>query len=202
MKIFFGDRWIEIRNTQPAEVSGEVQVIEYKPGKKPKKFIKNILSGKGARNVIIWSATDSRTWKEELLDNFKRIDAAGGVVRNEKGERLFIFRLGRWDLPKGKLGKNESPEDAARREVMEETGLMELAVLRPVTSTYHIYERKGRRILKKTKWYEMSAPGNQKLVPEAKENIEEVRWIGEKEMHLVYDNTYALIKDLLSGLVG
>ncbi len=34
--------------------------------------------------------------------------AAGGWVMNEFNEVLWIFRLGVWDLPKGKVEKNES----------------------------------------------------------------------------------------------
>jgi ADP-ribose pyrophosphatase YjhB (NUDIX family) len=188
---------MEIRDTRPPDVSQNVRVIEYRPGKKPKKFIKNILSRKGKEQVIIWSAANGGGWKDDLLKIFKRIDAAGGVVKNEKGDLLFIFRLGKWDLPKGKLTKNETPEDGAKREVMEETGLKELELLKPLTTTYHIYERKGKRILKKTRWFEMSASGTQRLIPEAKENIEEVRWMAVDELAPVYENTYALVKELL-----
>jgi hypothetical protein len=75
--------------------------------------------------------------------------------------------------------------------------LKELELLKPLTTTYHIYERKGKRILKKTRWFEMSASGTQRLIPEAKENIEEVRWMAVDELAPVYENTYALVKELL-----
>ena len=39
------------------------------------------------------------------------IIAGGGIVTNELGELLMIFRRGKWDLPKGKLDKGESIED-------------------------------------------------------------------------------------------
>ena len=50
------------------------------------------------------------------------IQAGGGLVENEKGEILFMFRKGKWDLPKGKLDPGESYESCALREVQEETG--------------------------------------------------------------------------------
>ena len=53
----------------------------------------------------------------------KEIIAAGGLVFNEDGDLLMIFRRGRWDLPKGKLDDGEQIEDCAVREVKEETGL-------------------------------------------------------------------------------
>ena len=61
---------------------------------------------------------------EELVESFYTIiKAAGGVV--EKNDSiLLIHRLGKWDLPKGKLEKNEKSKTAAIREVFEETGLV------------------------------------------------------------------------------
>ena len=51
------------------------------------------------------------------------IQAGGGLVENEKGEVLFMFRRGKWDLPKGKLDPGETLEACALREVEEETGV-------------------------------------------------------------------------------
>ncbi len=62
------------------------------------------------------------------MDNANRllILAAGGLVLNEKGEVLFMFRKGKWDLPKGKLDPGETMDACALREVMEETGLVQV----------------------------------------------------------------------------
>src|SRR5262249_15973626 len=52
--------------------------------------------------------------------------AAGGIVlRREEPPRIAVVRLRKsdpWVLPKGKLDDGETPRDAARREVLEETG--------------------------------------------------------------------------------
>ncbi len=77
------------------------------------------------------------------------IEAGGGVVLNDRGEFLVILRNGIWDLPKGKLEKGEDFATAAMREVEEETGLHGLKMLDPLSSTYHTYNLKGKRILKK-----------------------------------------------------
>ncbi|MFM8758223.1 MAG: NUDIX domain-containing protein, partial [Methylophilaceae bacterium] len=47
----------------------------------------------------------------------KTLIAAGGLVENELGQVLMIFRRGKWDLPKGKLDPNESIDECALREV-------------------------------------------------------------------------------------
>ena len=65
--------------------------------------------------------------------NQNRIQAGGGLVENEKGEILFMFRRGKWDLPKGKLDPGESLENCALREVKEETGIRILELKRFLT---------------------------------------------------------------------
>src|SRR5690606_27486008 len=60
---------------------------------------------------------------KSLLQKSTIIKAAGGVVKNGEGQYLFIHRLGKWDLPKGKVENNEKMRDAALREVEEECGI-------------------------------------------------------------------------------
>ena len=69
--------------------------------------------------------------------NKKTIIAAGGLVENEKGEILMMFRRGFWDLPKGKLDEGESIETCAVREVQEETGLQNVQLIYFLCKTYH-----------------------------------------------------------------
>lgn len=136
-----------------------------------------------------------------LFDEFKAcfnyVEAAGGVVLNEKGEFLVILRNGIWDLPKGKLEKNESFESAALREVEEETGLDQLLIVQPVLSTYHTYTEKDNMMLKKTKWYEMKFSGDKVPVPEIRENITEIRWVTPGNTDFIRKNTYPSVLDVL-----
>jgi 8-oxo-dGTP diphosphatase len=55
-----------------------------------------------------------------------QVRAAGGVVMNGNGDVALVYRpkYDDWTLPKGKLEPGESWEDAAVREVEEETGLV------------------------------------------------------------------------------
>jgi ADP-ribose pyrophosphatase YjhB (NUDIX family) len=131
---------------------------------------------------------------------FKRIEAAGGIVRNRKSEYLFIKRLGVWDLPKGKLHKIEPVEKGALREVKEETGLNGLLITKRLPSTYHIYtDRKGNAVLKETYWFEMMCHHDQNLVPQLEEDITEVKWFSANDLHIPLQNTYASIKKLFEG---
>jgi 8-oxo-dGTP pyrophosphatase MutT (NUDIX family) len=125
------------------------------------------------------------------------IKAAGGLVINKNGEILFMFRRGKWDLPKGKLDPGESLESCAKREVIEETGVSQLELVRFLLITGHEYEEGGDLILKETHWWLMKTNGNQPLIPQTEEDITELKWIEPPDLKMVQQNTYPGILDVL-----
>ena len=126
--------------------------------------------------IIIYDDEVKRLYKD-FKSLFKTIKAAGGVVTNDKGETLLIFRRAHWDLPKGKIEEGEKKKVAAVREVQEETGLQEVNLGDYIGKTYHTYRnRKNRRVLKLTYWYLMQTTDSQ-LVPQAEEDIEEAVFV-------------------------
>lgn len=127
------------------------------------------------------------------------IEAAGGLVKNELNKYLFIKRNGKWDLPKGKLEENEKKRDAAVREVEEECGIKIKKLGKKLLKTYHIYEIKGKVVLKVSHWYAMEAKSNQKLIPQTEEGITEVKWFSKNDWNIIRSNTYANILDVLNG---
>jgi 8-oxo-dGTP pyrophosphatase MutT (NUDIX family) len=131
------------------------------------------------------------------------IQAAGGLVENEKAEILFMFRRGKWDLPKGKLDPGETLEECALREVEEETGVGQLSIKKFLLTTLHEYEELGKVIEKKTHWYYMHANSYQPLVPQLEEDITELRWFGPDDFGIVLRNTYPAIVEVLraGGLI-
>src|SRR4051794_38766340 len=68
------------------------------------------------------SGSPKASW-ETFISYYTLIEASGGLVQNSKGEYLVIYRRGKWDLPKGKLEYDETPEQAGIREVEEECGI-------------------------------------------------------------------------------
>lgn len=130
---------------------------------------------------------------------YKKIEAAGGLVKNPKGELLFIHRLGKWDLPKGKIEKDESIETAAVREIEEETGLSDLSIQTPARTTYHTYvERNGTKALKVTYWFHMLYEGSAVPVPQLEEGITKVEWKDTKQIESeVLPSTFKNIQMLL-----
>lgn len=137
---------------------------------------------------------------EQFTAYFPLIRAAGGVVRSlsPSGPILMIHRLGKWDLPKGKIDPGESRETAAVREVREECGIGDLKIIRKLSSTFHLYEFKGVMVLKITYWYLMLSEDQGKLKPQLEEGISEVKWVNEKDIYYLLPNTYSSIADLLS----
>jgi ADP-ribose pyrophosphatase YjhB (NUDIX family) len=131
--------------------------------------------------------------------NFEVIRAAGGAVTDDEGRMLMIFRRGKWDLPKGKLENNEPIELCADREVKEETGLKELELRKPLIVTYHTYTEKSKSFLKETHWYLFDAPGHQHLAPQTEEDILKAEWVERENLHEYTNNTYELIKDVLTA---
>jgi len=126
-----------------------------------------------------------------LKDQFKIAKAAGGlVVKN--GQVLMIYRLGKWDLPKGKLERNEEVTLGAVREVEEECNIkVELGEKLP--STWHSYAYKGNKMLKKTSWYVMRCLDDSVMRPQTEEYIEEVRWMSPQEALAHIEDSYASI---------
>lgn len=127
------------------------------------------------------------------------IEAAGGLVKSELNKYLFIKRNGKWDLPKGKLEENEKRKDAAVREVEEECGIKIKKLGKKLLKTYHVYEIKGKVVLKVSHWYAMEAKSNQKLIPQTEEGITEVKWFSKNDWNIIRSNTYANILDVLNG---
>lgn len=148
-------------------------------------------------NIFIYGDQGPEYIFKKLSSLYHKIDAAGGLVINKNGEILFIFRLDKWDLPKGKIEVNEGIEEAAIREVEEETSLTGLRVIRELTPTYHTYILKGKRILKKTYWFEMYYRNNQTPQPQYSEGIELVQWIKKPDINTHLENSYCSISELI-----
>lgn len=129
---------------------------------------------------------------EFVKDQFKIVKAAGGIVKKDD-KVLLIFRLGKWDLPKGKLKKKEEPIKGALREVEEECNVKVIAKEK-VCSTWHTYIRKGKRVLKKTNWYVMECISDLGMQPQLEEDIEEVKWVEKKDIKKHLKNSYKSIE--------
>ncbi len=144
---------------------------------------------------ITFAVEDRRATVDAIKRQFKIIEAAGGVVQKQ-GKILMIYRLDKWDLPKGKLEKKETPKEGGLREVEEEC-CVRVVAHHKVCHTWHTYQRHGRKILKKTYWYAMDCLDDSEMTPQLEESITDVRWMTREEARQALYNSYFSIRYVL-----
>ena len=220
MKIFIDDRMLRL--LKPDEVY-EGQVVLPGSLRELRSIVMDFEKDSSVQELGL-SSPDYKKLKKEVKSLFTVVKAAGGLVRNEQGEILFIYRRGRWDLPKGKMdiegrrtrderrrtkdeGRRKKDEgrrtnfefriSEAIREVKEETGLEKVEVVRKLKPTYHVYKEKRKPLLKKTWWFEMFAPDDQPLTPQTEEDILYARWFQPEELSNVLENTFASLMEMI-----
>ena len=160
----------------------------------------NALKDRTVEQVYLYHQNEKKIEKH-FFKIFKIVEAAGGLVKNSNGAYLFIFRNKRWDLPKGKVLKNEIINKAAIREVIEETGVKNLKIKKTLPTTYHVYKANKKFKLKKTYWFLMETSYAGNLVPQIEENIELAIWKFPEEIPKLMKNAYENIKLLINKLV-
>ena len=161
--------------------------------------ITKALKDKTVTEVYLYHSNPDK-FEKHFFRTFPFVEAAGGLVQHEDGRFLFIYRNNKWDLPKGKIEKNETLIKAAKREVSEETGVTDLEVKRTLPITYHIYNANGKFKVKKTYWYLMKSKFNGSLIPQFEENIKMAVWKGINEIPKLMENAYENIKIVLKEI--
>jgi 8-oxo-dGTP pyrophosphatase MutT (NUDIX family) len=141
--------------------------------------------------------SDAKIFLKTVAKSVTLIKAAGGLVKNERDEYLFIYRNDKWDLPKGKIEKQEGTKEAAVREVEEECGIKVNKLEEKICKTYHSYIYKGDVVLKKTYWFNMRCKGQNNLKPQKEEGITDVRWFKKEDISPIVENTFPSIMDVL-----
>ena len=132
-----------------------------------------------------------------LNETFRMAPAAGGVVVKD-GKFVSIVRHDIPDLPKGHIEKGENPEQAALREVEEETGIGKLHIVKELHSTWHCYLEHEEWKLKRTYWYLMESEETIQPKPQTEEGITEIKLIGNEEIEDFLKNTFRSISEILA----
>jgi 8-oxo-dGTP pyrophosphatase MutT (NUDIX family) len=164
------------------------------------KFFKLIQQSKVVVFQSITFVVENKPIIETRIKNFyKVVKAAGGVVFNEEQKVLMMYRLGKWDLPKGKRDYNEKAKQTAEREVEEECGI-KVKLSEKLCTTWHTYTMGNRKILKRTKWYRMNCTDESNIKPQIEEGIEKLEWMTEKEVQTALLNSYSSIRYVIDQL--
>ena len=161
--------------------------------------IKEIVKKLKTQNEIYLYYPNKKKLIKEFKKKLKTIIAAGGIVKNNQNEILFIFRKGKWDLPKGKIEKNEKIDQGALREVIEETGIKKVKIDKFFDTTYHLIKSQKQYFLKETHWYKMKSNYSGKLKPQKSEGIRSVRWKKIKEAKEIRKKTFRNISIILTS---
>jgi len=200
IKIYFGDKPVFLCddiNTELNEILHHPDAVFVDEITNPAiKSLLHEIKKKEFHAGVLWN-NDLDKLKKVFFKHFTAIEAAGGIVQNNKKELLFIYRLDKWDLPKGKMEKGEKPEEAALREVEEETGVTGLKLKKKIGETYHTYDAFGKHFLKTTHWYYITCSATQNLVAQTEEDITAIKWVATKDIKDPLANTYPSIKDIL-----
>ena len=188
-KVFVNDKPLFLTNKIEKETDFQLFLLE---SIDIKKLIVKIFQNK-IQKAFLYHPDESLLLKT-LKAKIPVVKAGGGLVKNINGEILFIYRNGKWDLPKGGTEKNETMEETAMREVEEETGVNGLSIVEKLQKTYHVFKRNGRYKLKITTWYEMKSTFEGTPEGQAEEGIEKVEWINPRDIPKLLENSYENIK--------
>ena len=192
--IFFTDKLLILTDT-PSGVTGAHRLPSSSLS------IANVLNFFETYNTIEVCDSAIEAVREQFFAEFKYIEAAGGLVENERGETLMILCYRRWDLPKGHVDLGESDEECAVREIAEETGVEGAKIIRFLCNTFHTYNVYGEWELKRTAWFQLTAQ-NCPTKPQNEEDIAVAKWCSPEEVEENLRSTYPTIRNVFAAKRG
>ena len=158
----------------------------------------NVLKIFETTNTIVVLDSMIEPYIEQFISEFKWVEAAGGLVENEKGETLMIYCYRHWDLPKGHIDEGESADVCAIREVAEETGVAGAKIVRFLCNTIHAYGVYGVWELKRTSWFHLTAESCP-TKPQKEEDIAIAKWCTPEELEENLRSTYPTIRNVFTA---
>ncbi len=192
-KVFVNDKPLFLTNTIAKETDFQLFLLE---SIDIEQLIIKIFQNKVQKAYLYHP--DEKIILKMMKEKIPVCKAGGGLVYNKEGHVLFIFRNGKWDLPKGGMEKNEKIAATAIREVEEETGVSDLSISCDLQKTYHVFKRNGKYKLKITQWYEMQSTFEGPTIPQTKEGIEKAVWLNPEQIKEALNNSYENIKLLFN----
>ena len=107
--------------------------------------------------------------------------SAGGLVICKQNKKLYIALLrdekGNWTFPKGLIEQRENPEAAAKREVNEEIGLVDITLVAPLDTVTYFFKWQGQLTHKTVHYFLFTSSAILPLTPQKEEGITQAEWI-------------------------
>lgn len=195
-KLYFAGRHVEfIPEDRECHAADAMHVVLHSSGKLDTMVLESAVNS-GARRISFRCTDVEASWNQ-FVEQFQFVPAAGGCVVHSSGDILFIHRLERWDLPKGKVEPGEDIVVAAVREVEEECSIHGLDVRGHLLDTWHTYVQDGVQMIKRTSWFEMHYGGNETPIPQRTEGITAVRWASRQEWPDLIRNSFPSVGDVV-----
>ena len=194
-KVFIDNKELVFAESWQKKLKKRTLVVRFDDFKKPKDIL-DLRSELNSKKRVVVICDDLDKQFSRTVQKHKKITTAGGVVRR-KSSILAIHRLGKWDLPKGKIEKGEDPETAAYREIEEECGISGMYIISRITETYHTYEMNGTLFLKRNHWFYFIYKGDKKLTPQTEEDISVAKWMKISGLKEFESDSYASIIEVL-----
>ena len=198
-KIYFEKRCIIICSPDDPALS-DPNVIRFSPGEDLSihALVEMVEASDTLHRTCIPTTNVEGTYRR-ICEEFKEVNAGGGLVSNRRGDFLLISRNGLWDLPKGHWESGETIEECALREVAEETGVSPSEILRPICNTYHTYNVYGTWELKCTHWFLMRGK-SEETSPQHEEGIVAAEWLSPNDVCKALQNSYPTIRKVFASL--
>ncbi len=190
LKIYFLDKLLILTDSA-------VDVEEYYRMPSSELSRANVLKIFETANTIVVQDRMIEAYAEQFISEFKWVEAAGGLVENEKGETLMIYCYRHWDLPKGHIDPGEEADTTAVREVAEETGVEGAKIVRFLCNTMHAYGVYGVWELKQTSWYLCKAESCP-TKPQKEEDIAVAKWCSAEEVEANLQGRYPTIRNVFA----
>lgn len=198
--LYFDFRKVTVSDDDPCCTCDASALLLFNPDDKSFETAYNLFLNEKSYSSLYIKTDRPDHYTRLLQKNFTLINAAGGVIENENGEILMIFRNGKWDLPKGKQEEGEAIEETAVREVQEECSISTIETGELLCITHHTYNMNGEDTLKDTYWYKMKTSSTESLKPQMEEGIDEVRWFSKPDLASIAQNTWPSVTNVLTNI--
>jgi 8-oxo-dGTP pyrophosphatase MutT (NUDIX family) len=201
-KIYINENMLYFLDTEDPELNSPLTVYYRGTPKSLFQVIDLLEKHNGERSTVQLICSDPQSAFKKFASLYTVEKASGGIILNAIGEVLFIYRRGKWDLPKGKIDPGEGKLEAAKREIKEEVGLTVVGPGAKFMKTNHTYKnRVGVRVLKKTNWYIFQHLNKEAIQVQAEEDIVAYHWIAPELFLKSQIPTYESISDLIQNLL-